>query len=242
MGVPSDAGGLYLQEDLLRVVAASGSAAAPAITYTSWTPFGEPQGSPAASQYLSTRTASGWQTENVSPFGFLRNPLEPPYRAFSPDLSLAAFVTDEPPLASGCQEDSRNLYLRDDGSGGLRCLTTEKPQFTPSTQTELDKLCVGFAGASADGSRAFFAADGAYAATGAPAGVGFSLYESSLAEGLKLVSVLPNGTPAPPTAATVSDPGTGFGAVGARCAIDQGALAGAVSEDGTRVFWSYGGT
>jgi hypothetical protein len=231
VAVPGRAGGLFAQEKIVRTQAAAGSGEA--LTYTSWTSFGSPEGAPSASQYLSKRTGTGWGTENVSPFGFMLNVLEPPYRGFSPDLGFAAFVISQPPLTEEAQEGVENLYLRDNTTGALQALTIEAPQFTPINEQGLNKFCTSYAGASADGKRAFFAANGAMA--DAPPGIGFSLYEWSAGEGLKLVSVLPGETPAPPA------PKTRFGAEAGFCSMDQGIVAHSVSEDGSTVFWTYGG-
>jgi hypothetical protein len=235
VGCPSVACGIS-RESLLRIQAAAGSGEA--ITYTSWTSFGQPQGAPSSSQYLSRRTAAGWATENISPFGTLARPIEPPYRGFSRDLSTAGFVVSEPLLAPGAQPGFENLYLRDNEGGDVKALTVLAPQFIPAQSNELNVFCTGYAGSSADGSRAFFAADGAMA--GAPAGVGFSLYEWSAAAGLSLVSVLPNGTAATPSAHS------SFGAAGENnngsCTVGQAIIANSVSSAGSRVFWTYGGT
>jgi hypothetical protein len=232
LGVPSVAGGLYLEEKVPRIQAAAGGG--DAVTYTSWTSFGQPQGAPAASQYLSKRTGGGWSTENISPFGFLENPLEPPYLGFAPDLSTAAFVVDQPPLTAEAQDGFRNIYLRNSETGALQALTIEAPQFTSHNEPQgFNRFCTTYGGASADGKRAFFAANGAMA--GAPLGLGLSLYEWSAAGGLVLVSVLPNEEPAKPAVAS------GFGAGSNICWIDQHIVSHAVSEDGSTAFWTYGG-
>lgn len=227
------AGGVYLQENSGRIQASSGTGEA--VTYTSFTSFGEAEGAPSSSQYLSKRTASGWITENVSPKGFIKDPVQPPYRGFTPDLGFGAFYTDEPALTPEAQEGNLNLYLRDGRDGSVQALTTEKPTLVAN-----QGFCTGFAGASAEGSRAFFAARGAMA--GAPAGEGFSLYEWSAKDGLGLVSVLPDGNPAPPVSASLTlGSGTGFGALGSTCSMGQGIAKNAVSEDGSIAFWKYGG-
>jgi hypothetical protein len=224
VAVPGLAGGLF-DETSVRIEAAAGSGEA--ITYTSWTSFGEGEGAPSTSQYLSKRGAGGWGTENISPFGFLKNPLRPPYRGFNPDLTLGAFVTSEPPLSEDC-EGIENLYLREE-SGELRCLTTAAPLSNPA---EVSFSCTGFAGAGADGSRAFFAAN-ARLTPEAPEGKGFQLYEWSAADGLALASIL-NGEPelpAPPS------PQTAFGAQGDSCGM--GEKRPAVSADGSVAFWTF---
>jgi hypothetical protein len=230
VAVPSVAGGFFAEEHSLRILAAAGSGEA--LTYTSWTSFGDPESAPATSQYLSKRSASGWGTENVSPFGFNVEPLRLPYVGFTPDLGFGAFVTSEPALTPEAKGGRENLYLRDNQSGALQALTIEAPQ-------QGKGFCTGYAGASADGQHAIFAAPGTMA--GAPAGEGFSLYEWSPA-GLALVSVLPDGTPAPPVKAPESTgKGTGFGAVGGNCFMGQGLIRNAISADGSTIFWTYGG-
>jgi DNA-binding beta-propeller fold protein YncE len=231
VGIPGSAGGLFAKERLFRIQAAAGSGEA--ITYTSWTSFGEAKGAPPASQYLSKRSAGGWGTENISPPGFMANPLEPPYRGFASDLAFGGFEVSEPPLTPEAQKGVANLYLRNNQTGALQALTTEPPQFIPASEQGLDRFCTAYAGSSADGSRAFFAANGAMA--GAPAAVGFSLYEWSTADGLRLVSVFPEGTPASPAVST------GFGAGGGRCSMDMRIVAHAISADGSIAFWTYGG-
>jgi hypothetical protein len=227
VGVPGARSGLISFSDVERIEAAAGSGEA--ISYTSWTSFGEAEGAPATSQYLSKRTAGGWQTENISPFGTERV-LRPPYRGFDAELGIGALVVSNPALTGDCPEGIDNLYLRSNATGALRCLTSEAPilSFSPGLGGE---FCLDYAGASEDGSRAFFAADGSYA--GAPTGPGYSLYESSTEGGLKLLSVLPTGKAAAP-----SD-GTAFGPEGGRCSPAGKLLRHAVSNNGQRVFWTY---
>jgi hypothetical protein len=234
VAIPAFAGGAYLQENNIRIEAAAGSGEA--ITYTSFTSFGDPQGAPSTSQYLSKRGAGGWGTENISPFGFSDDPVRPPYAGFTPDLRFGAFVISEPSLTPEAQEGVDNLYLRDNATGTLRALTIEAPVLG-----EGQGFCVGYAGASADGSHAIFAARGAMA--GAPQGKGFSLYEWSATGGLRVVSVLPGeSAPAPPVNSNgQTGEGTGFGAVGSNCKMDQGFVRNAISADGSVIFWAYGG-
>ncbi len=236
MGTPLPSSGLFAAERQLRIRAAARSGEA--VTYTSWTSFGAAGGAQASSQYLSKRTPAGWVTQNISPPGSTSSPAIPPYRGFSPDLTFSAFAISEPPLTAEAQTGSENLYLRNDETGAVQALTVQAPQMAAGEGS----LCTGYAGSSADGQRAFFAANGAMA--GAPVGRGFSLYEWSLAGGLKLVSVLPDGAPAPPVfTGEGANPGvgTGFGDVGSNCTMDQGMVADAVSSDGQIAFWSYGG-
>ena len=101
-----------------------------------------------------------------------------------------------------------NLYLRNDQTGALQALTTEAPKISSSEGSVEELFCLDYAGASEDGSRAFFAADGSYA--GAPEAKStkeFSLYEWSAGKGLAPLSVLPGkSVPVAPS------PSTAFGA------------------------------
>jgi len=229
VAVPGGRGGLAQNNEFLKTEAASDSGEA--FTYTSWTSFGEPEAGPSTSQYLARRGAGGWEDENVSPFGSGGNPLHPPYRGFSRDLTFAGVVVSEPPLDPECQEGTENLYLRENESGSLTCLT-----INPPAVAEGEEFCLSYAGASADGSRAFFAASGALTPD-APEGKGFSLYEWSAAEGLSLVSVLPGELAAAPAATS------GFGAKGdTKCHTGQSPIANAVSAEGSVAIWTYGGS
>jgi hypothetical protein len=224
----------FYEERTIRVQAAAGSGEA--LTYTSWTSFGDADAAPATSQYLSKRTPAGWQTENISPYGFQFLLLFPAFSGFDPELATGVVKVSEPPLAAGCPEDFENLYLRDNSSGELRCLTPEAPDLPPKKL-----ICFNYAGASADQSRVFFASTASYA--GAPKSeenFHYSLYEWSAAEGkLRPVSVLPGASEAvAPTEAT------SFGARGKpvgieNCQVGGTILRNVVSADGSRVFWSY---
>jgi DNA-binding beta-propeller fold protein YncE len=224
VAVPGSAGGLF-SENYLRTQA--GAASGEAVTYTSWTSFGEPLGAPGASQYLSRRTSDGWQTENISPFGHNRNALPSSFRGFSADLGFTGVMVSEPPLTEDAAAGVDNLYLRDNQTGVLRALTVGSPSITTSGD-----LCLDYAGATADGRHVLFAANGAYA--GAPTGAGFSLYEWSAEEGLQPVSLLPGQS-----SAAAPTPRTAFGAAGGHCGTGQTIVRNVISSDGSRVFWTY---
>lgn len=75
---PDQAGSLF-------AVAASGGA----IAYASPASFGGAAGAPPLSQYIATRSAVGWATENISPAALSGAYEGPAYLAFSRDLSRA---------------------------------------------------------------------------------------------------------------------------------------------------------
>ena len=226
VAVPGRPGGV-VENQSIRIQSSSGSGEA--VTYTSWTSFGEAKGAPAASQYLSKRGPEGWSTENISPFGFQLGVLFPPFTGFTKDLGFGAFKVSSPALTPECPEGFESLYLRNNSSGGIQCLTPEAP-----SETDITAGCrFAYAGASEDGSRVFFASGNSYA--GAPSGSGFNLYEWAAGDGLRLVSVLP----APPGGAAPVANKTSFGPAGENCQTGQKILRHAISADGSRAFWTY---
>ncbi len=228
VAVPGNSAG-FNEPRTVRIQA--GASSGEAVTYTSWTSFGEAEGAPATNQYLSRRGAGGWETDNISPFGFLKNPIAPPFTGFTPDLGFGAMKMNQPALSPDCPEGAANLYLRDNESGALHCLTPEAST-PPSSEN-----CFVYAGASLDGSRAFFAAPVSYA--GAPAGEGWSLYEWSAVEGLKPVSILPGDTdPVPPSERTTFGAPV-IGGASANCQTGQSTMRHVVSDDGSRAIWTY---
>ncbi len=229
IGVPEQrrSGGATVSTGYRLIRASSGDGEA--MTFTSFTSFDSPDASPATNQYLARRTESGWSTENISPVGAQQSPV-PPYRGFSPDLGVGAFVVSQP---RENEELVRELYLRDDHTGAVQRLTVEEPNIDSKEVL----FCLDYAGASADGTRAFFAANGSYA--GAPAGKGFSLYEWSAGEGLHPLSILPGKS-----TAVAPNQYTAFGAGGpneggGHCQSGETVSRNVVSADGQRVYWTY---
>lgn len=225
VGVPGNAGGLV---DLSFARPEQAALGGGAITYTSFTAFADPQTAPAASQYLSRRGTSGWSTENITPPG-QDSTLSDPLRGFTPELTFAAVGRREPALTPDAVTGFENLYRRDNQSGALRALTTQAPSGVSS-----EEFCVAYAGASADASHMILLATGPISPE-APAGAGSSLYEWSPSQGIKLVSVLPGETTAPPSSTN------GFGAGGiSGCGAGASVLHNAISRDGRRIFWTDG--
>lgn len=226
VGFPGSPGGLV--DPFFSVTPLQASATGAAISYPSFTAFGDADSAPAASRYLSRRGPAGWTTDNITPEnreGFTRDP----FRGFSSDLAFSAVVQREPKLDPAAIDGVENLYLRNDLTGGVTALTTEAPR-GPDAGT--GSYCVSFAGASAGSDRVIFAAKGALTPD-APEAAGISLYEWS-AGNLSLVSMLPGNVPAPPSASA------GFGA-GGGCQMNQAIVHNAISADGSRIFWTTGG-
>jgi NHL repeat len=227
VSVPAVAGGIF-QDTSIRIQA--GSTDGEAVTYTSFTSFGEAGSAPGSSQYLSRRTAGGWVTENLSPAG-RTSATTPPFQGFTPDLRFGGLAVQRPSLTADCPEGFPGLYLRDNQTGALRCLVPEVPK-TPGAGCPFV-----YAGTSADGSRAFFSSVASYA--GAPEGSshGVNLYESTAAEGIRLVSVLPDGQPALPQKDTAFGPS--YRTVDNCQSGAQTVRRNVVSADGSKVFWTY---
>jgi hypothetical protein len=199
-----------------------------AVTWTTFSAFGDAQSASGGSQYLSHRTSTGWVTENITPPD-RESYLEPPVRAFSEDLSRAFMVVREPVLTEDAPLGFINLYQRDSSSGAISLITEAAPQVEPG-----GFYCVQYAGASDDFSRVFFTARGALTPD-APLGDGNSLYEWSAEEGLRLVDILPkSGKPAP------ASPFNGFGPAGFSCEIKPNAPK-AISADGSVAYWTGNG-
>jgi hypothetical protein len=201
------------------------------ITYTSFTAFGEfPQSAPSASQYLSTRAAGGWSTANVTPpneEGFTKAPV----RGVSTNLDALALVVRQPSLAEEASEGVDNLYVQDLLSGSVRLVTNTPPRLSiPGPE-----YCVAFGGEAERFGKTIFAAKGALTADSPLPGQGYNLYEWTPEEGIRLLSILPSGSPAKPNG------GTGFGAgLEGQCGKGTRIAWNAISDDGSRVFWTYG--
>jgi hypothetical protein len=216
-----------------------------ALTYSSAASFGpNPQGAPAASQYLSRRSAGGWSVENITtPLlagSYGDRPEGAPYQLFSGDLSRALLLngrrcrgsSDKCPVAnlplpgSGAPPGYENYYLRESGAAGFNALLRAGDigeLVLSSAQFELN-----FAGASPDLSHVVLSTCAALTpgATEVP-GLGGcdpdfqNLYAWS-GGGLSLINTVP------------VESGETEGAALA-------AQGGAVSSDGSRIYWTVNG-
>lgn len=211
-----------------------------AFTFGSFTAFGEsPQSASGNSQYLSSREPGGWLTDNINP-PFEEGGLHGPFVGFSTDLSHAAAYVKEPELTPDAAVDVPNLYWRDNTIGSLIAITTKdhQPQIAPEAG-----YCLSYGGASADSQRVFFAAKAGLLEED-PVANSFNLYEWAANrpanQRLRLLSVLPDESPAAPSPSA----GTGFGAGAGSldCQVVNALMRHAVSSNGSRVFWTYDGT
>jgi hypothetical protein len=216
-----------------------------AVTYGSGSSFGGAAGAPPSSQYLSRRTSSGWVTENVSAplesAAYGDSPDGVPYRVFSADLSRGLLfgglacrgglvgcpAPNQPIPGSEAPPGYMAYYLRDGASGHfaslLRAVDVAHSGVAPA-DFEVD-----FAAATPDLAHVVLASCAALTAdaTEVPAGSGkcdpaaTNLYDSSAA-GLKAINLRP---------------GEAVTAPGATIAASLGA----VSIDGSRIYWSEPG-
>jgi len=205
------------------------------IAFGSAASFGLAEGAAPASQYLAARAAGGWETTNLTPPLLAGTYAAGPYQLFSDDLArgllssgwscrlgAASCTEDNPPLGPGAPGGYRNLYLRE-GSGYRPLITTAD---APALALSAENFHLALAGATPDLRHVVFAtcaaltpaaeevpAPGGGCEAGAP-----NLYEWTDGT-LAAVNILPGDTETTP---------------GARLA----ASAGAISSDGSRVYFS----
>ncbi len=137
-----------------------------AIAYSTASSFGQAQGAPSASQYLSRRSAPGWSTQNITvplisgSYGDFRNGV--PYQLFSTDLTVGLLsnghrcrspgvgcLVPNPPLpGTEAPTGYQDYYLRDDEDGAFTALLTDAGLAELALGPEQFEL--GFAGASPD--------------------------------------------------------------------------------------------
>ena len=213
------------------------------LAYTSYRAFGDARGNYWTNQYIASRGADGWSSHGISPphenhaiFGLFPIFTPPLFGAFTDDLSTGFLMDDaEPPLTSDALPGEINAYLYHTASDTYTALSTEKfANFSVLSGTMVQ-------GYSKDGSHVLFGYKDSLTPDASPSpsgGAGWQIYDYTGGQ-LHLVSVLPGGEAA--RNATVGAPnGTSVkGAVGTnRDWEDLGAVDHAVSDDGSRVFWT----
>jgi 6-bladed beta-propeller len=218
-----------------------------AFTYSSVSAFADAVSAPWSSQYMARRGSDGWKTEAINPLRQLpslaKNPilkLDVQYRMFSPDLAEAWLSNDaDPPLDECAPEGFINLYHRDNATGTYEALVPRKPaKVNNDYRLELQ-------GVSTDGTHAVIRANAkltkdASNATDSDGGSFYQLYEHIRdPEGescgtLRLISFKPDGTP------MSSD--TSVGMPDGPAEYRKSRVTNAVSDDGSRVFFSTGST
>ena len=200
-----------------------------AITYQTSNPIEDsPGGNTEDHQVFSRHGSNGWFSKDITPAheassAFAGNE----YFVFSEDLSSAIV---EPSFA-GRQE----LDVRDNLSGNVQALVTAQnvaPQ--AKAQLERESAHVSFAGAAPNGRNIVFSSGKALTPEAVATPELNSLFEWSSGV-LRLVSVLPNGTPANVAGENSSLGGNAVPPQGGTELVRQ-----AISGDGSRVFWQAG--
>jgi hypothetical protein len=214
-----------------------------AVTYGSEASFAGGSGAPPASQYVATRTSSGWTTENITApiFSGTYHAMDDgvPYRIFSGDLTRAILFNGDhcrgegdecavanPPLAgTDAPAGYQNYYLRE-GPGFGALLGNANAGFLTISPARFD---ASYAGASPNLRHPVLSTCAALTASASEVKVGegcdpaeANLYLYSQGSGLSLVNLLPGDTTGTPGAALA-------------------AQAAAVSEDGSRVYFALEG-
>ncbi len=193
-------------------------------------------------EYFAARSGGGWSNQGIHPpvpghlcceslgltFGLIRE-----FIAFSQDLCSAwVYDSQAPTLLADAQAGYPNIYRRQNcgaGAGGLETLTSSPPALPGGTSVEYVNPH-SVEGLSADASHVFLVAS-AQLNSEAAEGPKAQIYDRF--EGAShLVSVLPGGV-ADGTGAAV-----GSGPSGPT--VGAGNLDNAVSEDGSRVYWTSG--
>jgi hypothetical protein len=248
---PPDKNGGEVDGGLRRgfpIVPEQAAAGGEAVTYASTSAFLESEAASAlvASQYISTRSASGWATRAITPkqetpggvVGVSEGvPDWSLFQGFSEDLEHSFLLAWTPEPDPAAPEGFFSPYLRDDASGVYQLLSPETPpvqQPFAKVQLEGPGFGVEYGGMSTDGRRVIFTANDAL--TAGAVGGRDNLYEWGEGQFLpELVSVLPDGEAYPDGQGSSLAPGPlSFGS-------GPGSYSGAISSDGTRAFWTGSG-
>jgi hypothetical protein len=215
-----------------------------ALMYMSFSSFSGALSSSLPDAYIATRSATGWQTSNVSPPTPEATPPggDPVGYDFSSNLSQWVVGLPWQPLAPGATPGVVNLFLTN-GDSKYSWINDVRPTVVPPEGCpgfiltycyEVEDF-TAFAGASADESHVLFESSDSLA-SGAPEGLE-NLYESNEVAGIRQVSlagILPNGGPAQGSTA-------GAGSSAFYTTIERepdSRVAGAISEDGSRVIFN----
>jgi NHL repeat len=215
-------------------------------TYSARKAFGDSPSATYAPQYLASRrergqAGEGWSTHAISPPRAELSLGTPPlagadteFKAFSEDLCSAWLIRDDtvaPPLAPSAPTGTQVPYKRSNcgpGADSYEALLTTAPH-RPQVGLELEGL-------SSDGTRAFYSANDTLL-PGVPDPVSGSSFERALYESFggsvqpgAAVCRLPGGTMSKTCSAGTAHAATPENRITT--------VAGAVSGDGSRVYWS----
>jgi hypothetical protein len=193
----------------IRELGAQPSLSGDVVTYTSWGAFAGNAAASAPDQYLASRSSQGWATAGIMPpMAPNSSPINFGFQGFSADLSRMVEVNGDPPV-DGAVPNSTNLYRRD-ADESLHLLTPGEPATGVTAPA--------FAGASSDFSHVIFEQNEALTPGAPPPGLGVLNVYESVNGTLRLVTVLPDGTPSP---------------TGGQASL----VVHNVSRNGSRIFW-----
>ncbi|MGC1853298.1 MAG: hypothetical protein WA687_12750 [Solirubrobacterales bacterium] len=207
------------------------------LAYTSEKSFADAENNLLFNQFIATRGAAGWSTDAINPLHEGDAVFNEPsyhlvyqtgtYGGFTEDLSTGFLFDDGlPPLTPDALSGYANYYLVDTLTGARTALTTQLYSPTPL------KIMSGvsFMGFSEDGSHTLFVAPAQLTPDAAP-GQPYQIYDYHNGQ-LELVSILPNGEPA------VNENSLGAAGNSSNVPFQRGNTRHAISEDGSRIFWT----
>lgn len=202
-------------------------------------PFALNSGASEYDEYVSHRGPLGWSTTSLSP-PLAGDSGASGFEAFGLNTALSEAIIDatNPTLTPQTLPGYGNLMREGVGNPLALAPFVVAPDPERRSTSGTNGWRIAYAGASADFTHQFFAANDALATAVGPlakdGGVGkLNLYEWSAGQ-LRLVNVLPNGETFP---GAVFGSGTALDEV-AKATNPVDDFAGAISEDGSRVFWS----
>ena len=193
------------------------------VTYVSTGGFADAPGAGKTAQYLSERTAIGWATRGINPAAYTNEftlAIAPIFRDFTDDLSKGAVVSPEPAPVDGAPPTTHNIFVRDNLADQFSLITTAAPAGADYTYQPV------YAGGSDDFGHVIFESTGALTPD-APDDGTIKLYESTGGQ-LRLVGVMPDGSPAP---------GGSVAGVGKGVLFDL-LTHSAISRDGSRIYFT----
>lgn len=207
-----------------------GASSGDAVSFAAYRSFGDAISAPYTSQYLASRSDSGWASNAINapregPSLLEGKNIDANYKALSPGLASGWLLHDtKPTLDPKAPPGYANLYRRDNATGAFEALIATKPPSTAAAKFRPEVQGHG-------GECTVFRANDKLTANALANGK-YQLYEACEGQPLALVSVLPAGNPAAEASA-----GTGSGSVEVPDDRNNRVI-GAVSADGQRVFWS----
>ena len=203
-------------------------------------PFSFTEGGKKFNEYLSMRTASGWQTTILSPL-LQGDGLNQGHVAFNAELTHGLLYQVNPSLAPEAPSEYANLYAQPTATpSALTPLVGAEPPNRSPGYLSGNSFITTYAGASADFSQLFFEANDAlteetpFAPEAVDGGANKNnLYESAGGQ-LRLANVLPGNAETVPGA----EFGSGKQLKSGNPNIITSDFSHAISDDGSRVFWS----